>query len=57
MLFRSKRLGRVVGQVRWQNLDRDVAPEARVVRAVHLAHPTDPDLGGDFIRAEARAGG
>ena len=48
---------RVVGQMRRQNLDRDVAPEARVVRTVDLAHPTDPDPGGDLIRAEARTSG
>ena len=26
-------------------------------RAVHFAHPAHANLGGDFIRAEARAGG
>ena len=29
---------RVGGDVRRQDLDRDVAPEPRVVRAIHLAH-------------------
>src|SRR5512135_255138 len=40
-----------------QNLDRDVASEARVFRPVDLAHPPCADLGEDFVRAELRAGG
>ena len=38
-----------------QNLDGDLAAEGRVRRSVHFAHPPDTNLGGDFIRAEARA--
>ena len=26
------------GELGWQNLDRDIAPELRVVRTVHFAH-------------------
>jgi hypothetical protein len=39
-----------------QDLDRDLAIERRVGCPIHLAHSTHTDLGGDFIRAEARAG-
>ena len=40
-----------------QNLDRDVAIQLRVARAIHLAHAARADLGDDFIRArdECRA--
>jgi hypothetical protein len=40
-----------------QDLQRDVAIELRIARAVHLAQPTFADLGGNFIDAEARPGG
>jgi hypothetical protein len=40
-----------------QDLDRDVAIQLRVVRAIHLAHPARADLRGDFIGAEAGTGG
>ena len=39
-----------------QDLDRDIAPELRIARAIDLAHAAGPDQGGDFIRAEAGAG-
>ena len=39
-----------------QDLDRDLALQLRVVRAVDLAHAAGADLGGDFVRAEAGAG-
>ena len=38
------------------DLDRDVAPELRVARAIDLAHPAGPKQGQNFIRAKARAG-
>ena len=40
-----------------QDLDRDVAIQLRVARAIHLAHAAFADLRGDFVDAEARAGG
>ena len=39
-----------------QHLDGDLALQVGVGRPIHLTHPADADLGGDFIGAEARAG-
>src|SRR4029453_9626991 len=38
-----------------QELDRDSPVQVRVCRAIHLAHTTNADLGGDFVWAESRA--
>ncbi len=38
-----------------QDLDRDVAAEPRVARAVDLAHPSGPNEADDFVRTEADA--
>ena len=40
-----------------QNLDGDVAIEARIARAIHLAHPTSAKRIEDFVAAEPAAGG
>ena len=40
-----------------QHLDRDVASEPRVARAIHLAHAAGAERGEDFIGPEAHAGG
>ena len=40
-----------------QDLDRDLAPEPRVARAVHLAHAAGAERRDDLVGAEARAGG
>ena len=45
------------GGVRWQDHDRHRAVEPRVARAIHLAHAAGADLRGDFVDAEAGAGG
>ena len=37
-----------------QHLQRDIAREPPVARAVDLAHASDTDLFGDLIRAKAR---
>ena len=37
-----------------QHLDRDVAPEPRVARAVDLAHPARAERDEDLVGAEAR---
>ena len=42
---------------RGQHLDGDLPRQVGVRCAIHLAHPTGADLGGDFVRAEARAKG
>src|SRR6185369_12405897 len=48
---------RVVGQVRGEHLDRDVAPEAGVLRPVDLSHAPRADRGDDLVGSEARSGG
>ena len=40
-----------------QDLDCDLAPETRVPRPVHLAHPPDPKKVEDLVRPEPRADG
>ena len=44
-------------QVLGQHLDRDVAPEARVARAVHLAHAAGAERGDDLVGSEPGPGG
>src|SRR5204863_7742647 len=39
-----------------QDLDRHVAIELRVARAIDLAHAAGAEWGDDFVRADARAG-
>ena len=39
-----------------KNLQRDIAPERRVARTIHLAHTAGPKGGEDFVRAETSAG-
>ena len=38
-----------------QNLDRNVAAEPRVARAVHFTHPARAECGQDLVRSEASA--
>ena len=40
-----------------EDLDRDLAPQPRVARAIDLAHATRAKQREDFIRAEMRPGG
>ena len=57
--FRSKRrepLG-VGAKSRGQDLDGDVAAEARIARSIHLAHAAGAEQRDDFVCAEARASG
>ena len=42
---------------RRQNLDGDIALQLGIRRAIDLAHPACANWHGDFIDAEARAGG
>ena len=46
----------VTGERVGQYLERDIAIELRIARAVDLAHPAGADAGDDFVDAEARAG-
>ena len=41
----------------WQDLDGDLTPQVGVGRVICLTHAAHADLGGDFIRTEANAGG
>ena len=44
------------GPVGRDHLDGHVAPEPRIARPIHLAHPSGANLRNDFVDAEARAG-
>jgi hypothetical protein len=46
---------RISGETRWQDLDGDEAPEARVARLVHLAHSAFAQLLEDPIGAQRGA--
>ncbi len=43
---------RFVGDLGRQHLQRDIAPEPRIARAIHLAHATRSECGGDLVRAK-----
>ena len=47
---------RIAGNAGRQDLDRDVAIEPRVARAVDLAHAAGADRGDHLIRPESGAG-
>ena len=58
----ASRLKRASRSASWahfreQHLDRDVAMQPRVVRAIDLAHPPTADQVEDVVRSEAGAGG
>ena len=40
----------------WEDLECDVTIQVRIASAIHLPHATFPNLGGDFVNAEARTG-
>ena len=52
---RARRSGSLANDV-GQDLDRDVAIQLRVARAIDLAHAAGADRHDDFVRAEASAG-
>ncbi len=45
---------RIAGKTGREDFDGDVAPEARIARAIDLTHPTGTQRGNDFVGAEAR---
>jgi hypothetical protein len=50
--------GNPIGVIRkdsGKHLDRDVAIEAGVARAIHLAHPARAKRRGNFVRSQAHA--
>ena len=46
----------IVGDVRQQDLDRDVAIQPHIARSIHLAHPACADGGKDLVWSETIAG-
>ena len=46
----------VAGEALREDLQRDVAPELGVSRAIHLAHAASPERAGDRIRPEPGSG-
>ena len=46
----------IAGKGLGQELQRDIAIELRVARAIDLTHPAHADAGDDFIGTEACAG-
>ena len=65
MIERGKQLGftlkprqpfRIVRERIGQDLDRDVALQPRITRAIHLAHPARADGGQDLVGANSNAG-
>ena len=44
------------GKAARQHFDGDIAPQPRIARAIHFAHPAGSDEGDDFVRAETCAG-
>ena len=54
-LLEARDAHRVVRERRGQHLDRDVATELRIARAIDLAHAARADRLDDFIRPEPRA--
>ena len=55
---RSKRASACAfgGEPLGEHLDRDVALQPGVARAIHLAHPAGADRGDHFVRTEPGAG-
>ena len=49
--FEARQPIAITGEGRGQDLDRDVAPEFRIARAIDLAHPSRPNRGEDVVRA------
>ena len=46
--------GRVLSQVRWQNLEGDLPVELAVTGEPHFAHAAPAEAGDDFIRVQLR---
>ena len=47
---------RIAGESRWQDLERVLAGEARVIGEIDLAHPAGTELADDAVTGEALAG-
>ena len=53
----SRRIVRVLRELRGQDLHRHIAIEPRIVRAVHLSHSAGAQQPDDLIYANACSGG
>ena len=56
LLLEAAKPVRVLRERRGQDLDRDLAPEPRILRPVDLTHPSGADLAEDLVGAELGAG-
>ena len=57
LLLEALQMIAILRQRRGQHLDRHLPPDARVARAVDLAHATGAERAGDLVGAEAGADG
>ncbi len=55
LLLEAAEAVRVLRELLRQQLERDLAPEPRVLRAEDLSHPAGAEWAEDLVRAEARA--
>ena len=55
-LLEAMQPARVGGERFGDQLDRDVAPEPRIARAVDLAHAAGANPADDLVRTDARPG-
>src|SRR5206468_11928444 len=56
LTLKTRQTVRIISAVLGKNLDRDIALQPRVARAIHLAHPAGADGGDDLIGSEAGTG-
>ena len=48
---------RIGGQLRWEDLDGDVAAQTRIARPVNLSHPSSAERRKNLVRAETLSWG
>ena len=53
LLLEARAPGGIVREFDGQHLERDLATQAGVARAIHFAHPARPERGDDLVWAEA----
>src|SRR5439155_8262560 len=46
----------IVDETVWQNLQRDITPELRIARAIHLSHAAGTNRREDLVGAESSTG-
>src|SRR5262249_25670258 len=57
LAFETRSSLRVLGQLRSQDLDRDVAPQSHVLRAIHFPHASRAERGDDLEWAKRTPNG